>query len=72
MVKSDEGKKVGAPAGLRDDILLCVLISIGSVKDFCLKLAPKPPTSPSRVDFSKLLRDFLSQLSAKTCAAFLF
>ncbi|PQQ02267.1 hypothetical protein Pyn_16695 [Prunus yedoensis var. nudiflora] len=72
MAKSDEGKKVGASAGLRDDILPCVLISIGSLKDFCLELAPKHPSSPSRVDFSKLLRDFLSQLSAKTGVAFLF
>ncbi|PQQ21952.1 hypothetical protein Pyn_26408 [Prunus yedoensis var. nudiflora] len=72
MAKSDEGKKVSAPAGLRDGILPCVLISLGSLKDFCLELAPKPPNSLSRVGPPRSLVIFLSQPSAKIDAAFLF
>ncbi|PQQ08615.1 hypothetical protein Pyn_39069 [Prunus yedoensis var. nudiflora] len=38
MAKSDEGKKMGAPASLRDGILPCVPIPLGLLNAFTLSL----------------------------------
>ncbi|PQM36100.1 hypothetical protein Pyn_20959 [Prunus yedoensis var. nudiflora] len=72
MAKSDEGKKVGAPAGLIDGIPPCVLIPFGSLKDFCLELALKPPSSPFTCGFPTFLCGFVFKLSARSDAALLF